>query len=66
MTAGSGSKQKIIGDLADVPMAVIVAHPFVIAGLVPAIHAAVPQWMPGSSPGMTSEHSARKWVGEAR
>ena len=30
------------------------------AGLVPAIHAAVPQcfstWMPGSSPGTTSEH----------
>jgi hypothetical protein len=27
----------------------------VIAGLDPAIHRAAAQWMPGSSPGMTTE-----------
>src|SRR5262249_43323871 len=56
MTARSGSKQKssVTSPVCQRPS--IVPHPFVIAGLVPAIHAAVPQWMPGSSPGMTSEH----------
>jgi hypothetical protein len=44
-------------------VAIRTAYRFVMAGLVPAIHALLSRnrktWMPGTSPGMTAENSAQ-------